>query len=85
MQSKPGSAKSRWEYLEANAHLPEVQAIIRREIFRGTIRVAPTPSGAIRIVPLDGSAIEESQVAPHAGPGQSSRRESPLRIGRAVS
>ena len=34
-----------WSALEAQAHRPEVQEIIRREITRGTIRVYPTPNG----------------------------------------
>jgi hypothetical protein len=70
MKSRIRAAVSRWKDLEAKAHLPEVQAIIRREIFRGTIRIAPTPSGAIRIVPLDGNEVEESEASPHAGTGQ---------------
>ncbi len=34
-------ATTRWETLETEAHLPEVQAIIRGGILRGEIRVAP--------------------------------------------
>ena len=49
----PEPPPSRWEILQAKAHLPEVQAIIRREIMRGEIRVAPTPGGGIRIIPID--------------------------------
>ena len=36
----------------SDAHLPEVQEIIRDEIRKGTIRVRPHPDGGIRIVPL---------------------------------
>lgn len=44
-----------WEELEAQADRPEVQELIRREIRRGTIRVAPKPGGggAIHIVARD--------------------------------
>ena len=45
-----------WSALEAQAHLSEVQEIIRREIARGTIRVHPTPDGRLRIVPTRGHA-----------------------------
>lgn len=41
-----------WRDLEAQAHRPEVQELIRREIQRGTIRVRPNPDGTIRIVPV---------------------------------
>jgi hypothetical protein len=50
MVAPPGEARLRW--LEANAHRPEVQETIRREIARGRIRVIPTASGRIRIVPV---------------------------------
>ncbi len=57
---RPESKGSRWEELEAEAHLAEVQAIIRNEIMRGEIRVAPAPGGGIRIIPLDGDMpVEE--------------------------
>jgi hypothetical protein len=41
-----------WRDLEAHAHLPEVQELIRQEIRMGTIRVRPNPDGSIRIVPV---------------------------------
>jgi hypothetical protein len=41
-----------WRDLESQAHLPEVQEIIRDEIQQGTIRVRPNPDGSIRIVPV---------------------------------
>jgi hypothetical protein len=44
-------AVTRWADLEARADLPEVQAIIRGEIARGTIRVSAAPGGGIRIIP----------------------------------
>jgi hypothetical protein len=56
----PEFTGSGWEALQAKAHLPEVQAIIRREIARGEIRVVPAPGGKIRIIPInDDSPIEE--------------------------
>jgi hypothetical protein len=65
---RPESAASRWETLQVKAHLPEVQAIIRREISRGEIRVAPAPGGGIRIIPeLDTSPVEESESSAAAG------------------
>jgi hypothetical protein len=41
-----------WRDLESNAHLPDVQELIRQEIQNGTIRVRPRPDGGIRIVPV---------------------------------
>jgi hypothetical protein len=38
--------------LESHSHLTEVQAYIREEIRKGTIRVRPNPDGSIRIVPV---------------------------------
>ena len=35
--------EARWRELESNAHLPEVQELIRQEILNGTIRVRPKP------------------------------------------
>jgi hypothetical protein len=57
---EPESTSSRWATLEAQAHLPEVQAVIRREIMHGDIRVVPAPGGGIRIIPFNGSSpVEE--------------------------
>jgi hypothetical protein len=47
----PNIASSRWADLQSNSHLPEVQATIRREISRRTIRVTLAPGGCIRIIP----------------------------------
>ena len=41
-----------WRDLEAEAHLPDVQGLIRQEIQNGTIRVRPKPGGGIRIMPI---------------------------------
>jgi hypothetical protein len=54
---RPEQVASRWESLQVKAHLPEVQAMIRREISRGEIRVVPAPGGGIRI-------IRESETGP---------------------
>ncbi len=43
-----------WSTLEANAHLEDVQEIIRSEISRGMIRVVPSRGGGIRIIPIVG-------------------------------
>jgi hypothetical protein len=56
-----------WATRQARAHLPEVQPIIRREIYGGNIRVVPAPSGGIRIIPTDGSVVEEPHSTPHGG------------------
>jgi hypothetical protein len=61
---RPEQAASRWEFLQAKADLPEVQAMIRREISRGEIRVVPAPGGGIRI-------IRESETSPVEEPGRS--------------
>ena len=42
-----------WRDLEANAHLPDVQELIREEIQSGTIRVCPKGKSGIRIMPVD--------------------------------
>jgi hypothetical protein len=87
MEIRPESAVSHWGVLQAKSHLPEVQAIIRCEIFRGTIRVAPAPGSGIRIIPTDDSTVEEPEPAPRAEHehGQPTRREPVLRIGRIMS
>ena len=70
---------ARWRDLEANAHLPEVQELIRQEILNGAIRVRPKPGGGIRIVPVgipdSGELREMDPRPPHfkmgrARPGQ---------------
>jgi hypothetical protein len=64
----PESPGSRWETLQSKAHIPEIQAIIRREISRGTFRVTTAPGGGIRIIPASGAnPVEEPK--PFAGVG----------------
>jgi hypothetical protein len=77
------SASCHWGALQAKAHLPEVRAIIRREIFR----VAPALGGGIRIIPTDGCTVEEPELTPRAEHehGQPSRREPALHIERIMS
>ena len=66
---RPESIASRWETLQAKAHLPEVQALIRREISRGEIRVVPAPGGGIRIIPTNGTMpVEEPEPVAAARP-----------------
>jgi hypothetical protein len=48
MQPRPDAMS--WDELEANAHRPEVQEFLRREILRGAIRVSVWPDGGIRIL-----------------------------------
>ena len=60
---RPESIASRWESLQAKAHLPEVQALIRREISRGDIRVVPAPGGGIQIIPTNGTMPVEEPVS----------------------
>lgn len=68
-----------WDTLEADAHLEEVQEIIRGEIARGMIRVIAAPDGGIRIIPADGhvapampwrSRIQEPPVAARSLPAR---------------
>jgi hypothetical protein len=87
MDTRTNSRATHWGALQANAHLPEVQAIIRREIACGSIWVTATPGGGIRIVPVDGSTVEELGPTPRAGHehDQPTRNESVLHIRRVVS
>ncbi len=73
--------EDRWRDLEANAHLPEVQEIIRQEILSGIIRVRPKPQGGICIVPIGvGDSEEVRDMEPPPAPIQ----EDPSPLTRAV-
>jgi hypothetical protein len=75
-----------WRDLEANAHRPEVQELIREEIQNGTIRVRPNGEGRIRIVPIGMPENEEPievGVPPAPSQDEASRsRRAPGRITR---
>ena len=63
--------EARWRDLESNAHLPDVQELIREEIQSGTIRVRPKPGGGIRILPVGIPEREEPiEVEPPPAPSQ---------------
>jgi hypothetical protein len=87
MGNKARSRSPYWGSLEAKAHLPEVQALIRRAIFSGRIRVVPASDGGIRIIPTVGSAVEEPQFAAHEGheQAQTTRVETLKGVGRVTS
>lgn len=59
---RPESRRPLWTELESKCHLHTVQAIIRREIANGTIRVVPAADGGIRILPVGvADATERSE------------------------
>jgi hypothetical protein len=61
-----------WEEIQAKAHLPEIQELIRREIYRGTIHVLPLPDGGLRIIPNpDRPLAQRVAVSPHVWGGRS--------------
>jgi hypothetical protein len=65
MSMCPKVTDPRWEALRATAHLPEVQAVIRREIIRGAIRVVPASGDGIRFIPMRGrSPLGEFEPSP---------------------
>ena len=67
MPERRRSAASRWETLQAKAHLPEFQAIIRDEISLGSIRVSHAAGGGLQILPMDACHAEtESVIGPNA-------------------
>jgi hypothetical protein len=59
----PYARDPRWDALQAQAHRPDVQEQIRREIRKGTIRVRPAAGGGIRIL-----ADTRPAAAEHAEP-----------------
>jgi hypothetical protein len=78
--------------LQENAHLPEVQQIIREEIYRGRIRVTPAPSGELQIIPVGGHRGFDRYRSRTPSRGAGNRGESPrfrdeldsVRVGRGV-
>jgi hypothetical protein len=78
--------KARWRDLEANAHLPEVQEIIRRDIQHGVIRVRPKPGGGICIVPIATRDDEEiGTVEPTLLQEETYQAGRPVRIRRSAA
>jgi hypothetical protein len=59
---RPRMLSSLLEFLQANAHRPEVQERIRREIIEGKIRVRPAPDGGIEIVPVESDGAEKRPI-----------------------
>ena len=59
-----------------NAHLPDIQELIRQEILSGTIRVRPKPGGGIRILPV-GIPEREQPIEVEPPPAQSQEEASP--------
>ena len=74
-----------WRELEASAHLPDVQELIRQEIQRGTIRVRPKPGGGIRILPVglpENQQFEEMEPLPVPSQEEASPTRRVARRGR---
>jgi hypothetical protein len=67
-----------WRDLEANAHRPEVQELIREEIQSGTIRVCPKGKSGIRIMPI-GMHESEKPIEVEVPPAGSQDEASPSR------
>lgn len=65
-----------WRDLESNAHLPEVQELIREEIQSGTIRVCPKGKSGIRIMPVD-MPMSAQPIEVEVPPGPSQDEASP--------
>jgi hypothetical protein len=70
--------EAHWRDLESNAHLPDVQELIRQEIQNGTIRVRPKPGGGIRIIPV-GMPESEEPIAVETPPAPAQVETSPSR------
>jgi hypothetical protein len=67
---RPDSAGSRWETFQARAPLPEVRAIIRHGIARGTIRSRPRGRRRDSHQPHDGrQTVPGTRTLPAAVPG----------------
>jgi hypothetical protein len=69
------TALAYWRDLETNAHLPEMQALIREEILSGAIRVRPRPGGGILIMPVGMPESKEPKVMDLLPPPISGRDE----------
>jgi hypothetical protein len=70
--------EARWRELESNAHLADVQELIRQEILNGTIRVRPKRGGGIQIVPV-GIPEREEPIEEEPPPAPSQDETSPSR------
>jgi hypothetical protein len=78
-----------WRDLETNAHLPEMQALIRKEILSGMIRVRPRPGGGILIIPVGmpesgGPTAMDPPPPPISGRDKSTQGSGPVRRARSV-
>ena len=66
-----------WRDLESNAHLPDVQELIRQKILSGMIRVRPKRGGGIRICRLvSRTGKNRSKLSPRP-PRRRKRRDHP--------
>ena len=66
--------EARWRDLEAKAHLPEAQAIIRRLIREGIIRVRPQGENGIQIIPVEEPEdLETGVIEPPPAPSPRSK------------
>jgi hypothetical protein len=77
--------EARWRDLESNAHLPEVQEIIRREILNSVIRVRPKLGGGICIVPIairDDDEAGTVELPPTPLQDETSQAKRPVRLRR---
>jgi hypothetical protein len=77
--------EARWRELELNADLPDVQEVIRQEIRRGTIRVRPTQTGGILIMPVgihEAKEPIEVEAPPVPSQAQSGPTRTVVRAGR---
>jgi hypothetical protein len=78
-----------WRDLETNAHLPEMQALIRQEIQSGAIRVRPRPGGGILIMPVGmpesgGPTAMEPPAAPISNGDEPTQGIGPVRRARSA-
>jgi hypothetical protein len=64
-----------WSYLEAHSDQPEFQELIRREIYKGTIRVTPGQGGRVRVILASSPNGDPDGDRPPLRNSLSSRRE----------